>query len=111
MLQIVFEEHTGSDLIFALRGEVVGARARELIVRWGEYKLLRGGRTLFVDASGVTTIDRPSEAAIRYLAADGARFFVNGSTTRTIIDLVCKANLEAFRIGRRDFKAIIFYRS
>jgi hypothetical protein len=110
MLQIGFENHTGADLTFTVCGDVVGDNVRELIVRWNEYKLLRAGKILFVDVSGVDTIDLLSEAAICSLAADGAHFLANGPTTGTIIDLVCKANVEAFRTGRRDFRSIVICR-
>jgi ABC-type transporter Mla MlaB component len=108
MLQIDIEERDGTEPVFILSGEISETWVGELMSHWDEYKMLRKGADCIVDVSSVSAIDPSGEVAIRWIACDGARFRANGPMMGRIIDLVCKANVEMLRKGRREFRSIVF---
>jgi anti-anti-sigma regulatory factor len=108
MLQIIVEPQLALEIVFILRGEIVGQEATALAIAWERSKGDRAHKTCIIDVSEVTTMDKDGGAVIRRLASEGARFRARGPITSQVIEAVCKEQKSAFQNGRREFTSMVF---
>ena len=108
MLHIDIEERLGIGLVFTLKGELSGAHAFELVARWKEVRRNCHGKVCVVDLSAVGEMDDAGEGAICALAHDGVRFLARGPMLGPVIDVVCKASVEASQAGCAGFRSMVF---
>jgi hypothetical protein len=109
MLQIDIEERADSAApVLTLKGELSGTSALELLARWNQLREVRPGQVCIVDLSCVSAMDDVGREAISALAYDGARFLASGPMLGHVIDLVCKASVEALQTGCEGFRSMVF---
>jgi len=108
MLQIDVEDCAGTGLLFSLKGELSGASAVELMTRWQESRRVCPDKILTIDMSSVCAMDDLGQEAIYALAHDGVRFLARGPMLGHVIDLVCKASVEASQTGCAGFRSMVF---
>jgi hypothetical protein len=108
MLQIEIEKPSRTKLVLTLTGDLCGPSADELMARWEELERSFPGRDCIVDLSFVSSMDDEGRGALCVLAHDGVRFLARGPMLGPVIDLVCKASVEALEAGRKSFRSIVF---
>lgn len=109
MLHIDIEERGDPAApVLALKGELSGTSALELLARWNQLREVRPGKVVIVDLSYVSAMDDVGREAIGVLAHDGARFLASGPMLEHVIDLVCKASVEALQTGCEGFRSMVF---
>jgi hypothetical protein len=98
------ERHT---LTLTVRGSLDEKGTREFEQAWADLRYRVDGAIWVVDLSEAEIICEQGRQLMSRLTAEGARFRGAGPSVDMIIDLVCREQKEATRLGRR-FTSIIF---
>ncbi len=102
MLRITVEV-TDDRLRFALAGKLAGAWVAELEDCWRAEAAALGGRSLYVDLTGVVCVDPAGKYLLALMHESGARFLASGCAMAALVQEVTgKWPLQARPRGQAD---------